>query len=742
MPQEEIKKSVCMWCKGECGVLVKVRKGHLVDYESNPDYPRKIFPPASACVRRKYAKEYVYHPERVRFPLKRVGERGEGRWKRISWEQALDEVAGKLDEMRSRYGPEALAVTFGTYRTHWEYKWRFCHVFGTPNITGGLNVCSGPRQSMAHAIVGNFPFYSISPNTKCIVLLGFEPNPARPRTLNSIRTAKRNGAKLIVIDPRRTKSASEADIWLQLRPGTDCALLLGMIHVVINENLYDEDFVENWCHGFDKLKEYIKEYPPEKAAKTTGIPATKIKQAARMYAKNRPGAFGEGMGIEEARANGEIIHARWILAAICGNIDVEGGEEFSPHNPPEVVSNRETELWEALSPEQRRKQIGGDSFKLFSWEATERLQKEMLRVWGKSSAMAFCFAHPPSVVRAIISGDPYPIKSLIICDNNPLITWPNSKLVYKALKSPNLDLIVTMDLFMTPSAELSDYFFPMTCWLERPALILPHSDQDFLTVAERALPALIKGEYEYKTEYDVCRELSIRLGLGEYWPRGTLEGEYDFRLKSWGYTLHELAEKGQYYIPSRQYKKYEQKGFGTSTGKVELYSTTLEMLGYDPLPHYKEPYETPVSCPELTKEYPLSLISGGRVRPFYHSEWRQVESVRKLRPDPILQIHPKTATPLHIKEGDWVWVEGVRGKIRMKAEFFYGIDPKVVHAEHGWWFPELPGEDPWLHGAWESNVNVLTGDDPEYCNPITGAWGLKTALCNVVPCKVYKAKKY
>jgi len=351
--------------------------------------------------------------------------------------------------------------------------------------------------------------------------------------------------------------------------------------------------------------------------------------------------------------------------------------------------------------------------------------------------MAFCFAHPPSVVRAMITGDPYPVKALIVCDNNPLITWPNAKSVYRAHKSPNLDIIVTMDIFMTPSAELSDYVLPMACWLERPALILPHSDQDFMTVAERALPAAIEGEYAYKTEYDVWRELSIRLGLRQYWPRETLEAEYDFRLKSWGFSLHELIAKGQHYIPTPQYRKHEQIGFGTPTGKVELYSTTLEMLGYDPLPHYKEPYETPVSCPELAKKYPLSLITGGRVRPLYHSEWRQVDSVRKQHPDPIVQIHPDTAADRNIKEGDWVWIEGDRGRIRMKAQLFDGLAPEVVHAEHGWWFPELPGEDPWLHGAWESNVNVLTGDDPEHCNPITGAWGLKTVLCDV-----YKVKNY
>lgn len=191
------------------------------------------------------------------------------------------------------------------------------------------------------------------------------------------------------------------------------------------------------------------------------------------------------------------------------------------------------------------------------------------------------------------------------------------------------------------------------------------------------------------------------------------------------------------YIPPPRNKKYEEGGFGTPTGKFELYSTILDTLGYDPLPHFEEPYETVVSTPELTKEYPLTLLTGGRIPQYYHSEWRQIESMRKEYPDPKLQIHPQTAHALGIKEGDWVWIESPRGRIKQKATLFDGIDPQVVHIEHGWWFPELPEEEPWLHGVWESNANVLMNDDPDYCNPVIGAWPLKTALC-----KVYKVKSY
>jgi anaerobic selenocysteine-containing dehydrogenase len=196
--------------------------------------------------------------------------------------------------------------------------------------------------------------------------------------------------------------------------------------------------------------------------------------------------------------------------------------------------------------------------------------------------------------------------------------------------------------------------------------------------------------------------------------------------------------KGGYYFPKPEYKKYERMGgFATPTGKCELYSTIFEKLGYDPLPRYKESFESPFSRPDLAEKYPLILITGGRFLPYFHSEHRQIESIRRRRPDPVVQVHPETARKMDIQDGDWIWIETQRGRIRMKCQYFDGIEPRVVHAEHGWWFPELPGEEPWLHGVWESNVNVLTEDAPELCNKLSGGWPLKTGLC-----KVYKVKTY
>lgn len=730
----EVKKSICMWCKGECGVLVHTKDGRLVKVEADPDYPNKIYPPPKGCVRRKAAAEFIYHPDRVRYPLKRVGERGKGQWEKITWDQALDEIAEKLTEIKEKDGPEALATAIGTYRTCLEYWSRFLNLYGTPNNLGQSQICFGPRSVMANIICGMFPHYSVSPASKCIVIIGIEPQVARPITNYFIREARKRGAKVIVIDPRRTVSASQADIWLQLRHGTDSALFMAMIHTIISEKLYDKEFVDKWCFGFDKLAERAEEYSPEKIEEITRVPTGKIREAARLYATTKPGCFIEGMGVEQQQNNAQILHARWSLAALTGNIDVDGGDVlFGP--PSNLVMEREIELAEKLPPEQRKKQLGADRYKLFCWPGHELITESVKNAWEKpgGSYMEECKAHAPTVYRTIITGKPYPIKALISMASNPIVAQANTKLVYEALKSPNLELFVVVDHFMTPSAELADYVLPAACWLERPQISTFMGYGNYIAAGEAALPTSMPGEYDYRTDYEFWQGLGTRLGQEEYWPWKTLEEAYDYRLKPLGYTLKTFVDKGRFIFRKPQYKKYEETGFGTPTGKIELYSSILEKFGYDPLPYYEEPKETIVSDPELAKEYPLTLLTGGRVRELYHSEWRQVESVRKLHPDPLVQIHPKTAHRLGIEDGDWVWIETSRGRVRQKAKLFDGIDKGTVNAEPSWWFPELPGEEPGLHGVWESNINVVTNDDLDSCNQLLGSWPLRTALC-----KVYK----
>lgn len=735
MSNIEIKKSVCNWCKGECGVLVYVNNGRLVKATNDPDFPEQVWPRNTGCARLQAAAEWFYHPDRVNFPLKRAGEKGSGKWQVIPWDQALDEIADGMKTVINRYGPEALSFTLGTaYKQENPLMTRLFTLLKNPlNFASATNVCFWPRSMVANAIVGMFPHFSVRPNTRCIVNLGAEPLVSRPTTADQIRQAVKNGAKVIVIDPRRTYSAALADVWLQLRPSTDAAVLMGMVNVIIEENLYDKEFVERWCHGFEELKQRAKEYPPEKVEQISDVPAEKIREAARVYADNRPGAMVEGMGIEELTSNAEVLHARWILAALVGNLDVEGGEELTgPH--PTMLTIRELEPRVDFDPQLLAKQLGADKFKFLAIPGQRMISGNMARVWPRLPWQGI-IAHGPTMWRAVLTGKPYPVRATITIGNNPLVTLPNTKLIYKALKS--LDLFVVIDYWRTPSAELADYILPGACWIERPMLWDFQGYDRWIKAGETAASPAIAGLYEHKTEYEIWRELAIRLGYGEYYPWKNLEELFDARLKPLGYSHQEYVEKVRCEWKGGDYKKYEKTGFATTTGKAELYSTIMEKLDYDPLPHYQESAETQVSQPQLARDYPYMLITGGRIRHYFHSDFRQIESVRKLHPYPIVQMHPETAAKHNIEDGDWVWIETRRGRVRQKAQLFDGLKPDVIHAEHGWWYPELPGEDPWLHGVWISNINICLDDDPEVCNTLTGAYPLKTALC-----KIYKAKTY
>jgi len=725
----EVKKAMCFFCKPRCIVNVHVRDGHLV----------KLDPPAmKMCTRWKTAGEWFYHPDRLKFPMKRAGEKGEGKWEQIPWDQALDEIAAKLQEIKDNNGAEAVGVTGGTSRTYEELNSRFLNLFGSPNQTNQGYICHGNSAVVATMTYGWWPYWMSTEKldkTKCVMLIGREPKPSHQTVWEGIVKAKQRGAKLIVVDPRRESAAAAANIWLQLRPGTDAALLLSMMQVIIEEELYDKEFVQNWCHGFDELAERVREYPPEKVEEITWVPGDQIRAAARMFATNRPSCAIEGMGVAHQPNTLQALHAKHALSAIVGNVDVEGGEELL--GPAPFITEHEIEMPDALPVEQRPKMLGADRYKLYTWPGYEMIQTNVERVWGKRCDMYgyTCLASSPALYRAIAYGTPYPVRGLITLSSNPMITIGNVKLVYKALKS--LDLYVVVDYFPTPSAALADYVLPAASWLERDFLFNYHNTTPVMKAGEAALPTVMPGEYDRRTDFDFWRGLGIRLGQEEHWAWETVEEYYDYRLEPLGFTFRDLVEMGGWAPEEYKSRKYLETGFGTPTGKVELYSTVLEELGYDPLPRYIEPPESPISTPEIAEEYPLILITGGRFLPFFHSELRQIDTLRKRHPYPITQIHPDTAKNLGIEDGDWVWIESPRGRVMQKCKYFEGIDPRVVHAQHGWWYPEMPGEEPWLHGAWISNINVLTYDDLDLCDEALGCWPLKT-----LQCKVYKVKTY
>ncbi|MDO8691004.1 MAG: molybdopterin dinucleotide binding domain-containing protein, partial [Dehalococcoidia bacterium] len=336
--------------------------------------------------------------------------------------------------------------------------------------------------------------------------------------------------------------------------------------------------------------------------------------------------------------------------------------------------------------------------------------------------------------RAILEERPYPIKALVVNYNNIMGANANASLVYQALKSPKLELVTVMEQFMTPTAELADYVLPAAHWLEKPSLNTFLGWADWAIGGDAAVP-LRPG---LKSDYDFFRELGLRLGQAAYWPPG-LENLWDECLKPGGLTFRELMDRKEFWIaPAPRYRRHEEvdpttgqtRGFGTPTGKVELSSTILERLGYNPMPEYSEPAETPYSRPDLARDYPLVLTTGGTNLFHTHQDHRQIASLRRMVPDPLVEVHPETGSALDIAEGDWVCIETVRGKVRQRAKLTRGIDPRVVNADR-WWYPEEPGPEPSLHGFWIANINICTDDDPDHCDPMYGSWPVRGLLCRL-----------
>ncbi|MFC2044567.1 molybdopterin-dependent oxidoreductase [Chloroflexota bacterium] len=702
---ETIVKSSCRMCHGVCGVLVHLKHDKVVKITGDRDCPTSL---GYTCAKGRASPELLYHPDRLKYPMKRVGARGENRWQRISWDEALDTVASRLLKVKQEFGVESIASTQGTGRPYSLFFGRFMNYLGTPNRFGGSHICYFPRLMSSAMTCGTLPicdyygFGGVYP--KCIVSWGC--NIAEFGASDGMcgyqltLALKRPGTRSIVIDPRRTSVAAKADHWLQIRPGVDDALALGMLNVIIEEELYDKEFVSKWTVGFDDLRERVEEYTPEKVAEITWIAAEDIRAASRTYSTTKPACIQWGVSVDQNINNFQTSRTILCLSAITGNLDVPGGDVFWVPPANVVVQNRRFNPSIAgpdISPEMKAKKIGAGKYRIISQ------------------------VHPHEFYEAVLSEKPYPIKALFIMGSNKLVAHAYSERMVQALNK--IDFIVATELFMTPTTQLTDIVLPAASWLEQDDI----ADQHFIwCVLLRQKVATIG---ECRDDKQIVIDLAHRMGMEEAFPWRNVREYCDWVLKDSGVTFEEFKRVGIIKGEMR-YRKYEKEGFDTPSGKVELRSSIVEKMGYDPLPYYVEPPESPYSTPELFKKYPLIMSTGARTEAYFHSEGRQIESLRKLEPDPLLDINPDTAKSLGIVNGDWVWIESPRGgKIRQRARLTDGIHPGVVQAPHGWWFPE---KDPPDYGFKESNVNMLTGNLPY--DPHTGSESWRSFLC-----KVYKA---
>ena len=769
-----IKKSGCMGCHGGCGILVHVVDGKAVKLEGDPDCPNNK---GKLCPKGRAGLDLLYHPDRLKYPLKRIGVRGAGNWERISWDQALEEIADSLMAIRERHGPWAMTAGDGTKID--EVAWvadLFTFHFGSPNNFGsGRAQCFRPRSVSSRATFGGYFTPEYLNNPKCIVLWGDQPDISNHNTilgLNVIQALKQR-PKLVVVDPRRTRLAAKADVWLPLRPGTDAALALAWLHVILKEELYDRQFVERWTNGpflvrsdtgqlvtdpgsgnylvwdlskgqaqaadnpgvrpaltgsyevagaackaaWQLLLERVEDYSPERVTEIVWLKAEDIRKAARLYATTKPACVGWGVGIEHSVSTHQNVRAICILKAITGNLDVPGGN-INPVPRCHGVNTVVSRYVDTLPNRILERQLGGETYKLLA---------------GPTGRLT---AHIPSILRAIIEEQPYPVKAWFNIGCNPIIGWADSKKVYQALNK--VELSIVCDLFMTPTAQLADYVLPGASYFEKSRLIDHQGVNPFGHVMTQKV---VEPIGEARDEFEICGDILRRCGLAKDWGWHRVEEFYDELLRESGLTWEEVVDTGGVWDEVR-YKKYETDyyrkggGFKTPTGKVEVYSTHWHKLGYEPLPTYFEPPESPYSTPELAEEYPFVVATGGKVQWFFHSQHRQIQRLRKRHPFPVIQIHPAAAARLGLVNGDWAWIESPRGRCKQKVELFDGIHERVIHIEHGWWYPEREGPEPHLYGAFESNANCLTSVEPRFLDIAFGGYNLRGFIA-----KVYKADR-
>jgi anaerobic selenocysteine-containing dehydrogenase len=657
-------------------------------------------PRTQLCQRAAASLERLYHPGRLKFPQRRTGGRGEGKWQRISWDEALDDIAGRFIRARDSYGSESVALVKGFYERHADFVSRLGNVFGTPNVASIDNTCYVPSAAGRLMTYGFDGVPDLSGSPDCVMCWGSSADPP----------VKKDG-KLIVINTLRTAAARKADIFLQPRPATDLALALGILSVIVGEKLYDREFVQDWTTGFESLEGHLRPYSPEKVAEITGVPADDIVAAARLFTSFKHACLLNGNASEDTYNSTQFARAVAITQAICGLLDIPGGT-IETEGPIKNEATSDDILRGELPADKEGRKLGSERGYLPPSDLWYSIGSKPVEI------------HPQHLIDAILEGQPYPIEVVGVMGSNPLLTWSNSRRVYDALMKVPFSFV--SELVMTPTAALADIVLPAASYLEADGVVVSSLGSGVTFIQARSKVDQIG---ECLSNQEIVMKLAEKLGLGRYfW--NDLDAYLDAYLAPVGLTFSELRQLPKAIISATRYRKYLKKGFNTPSGKVEIYSSLGAKWGYEPLPAYHEPDETPASCPELVDEYPL-ILTNAHEATYVHSQDRYLDTLRREKPEPEVIVHPETAAQFGIADGDMVFIENRRGRIKQRASLSEDIMPGVICVGHGWWFPERGLSD--LFGWDEANVNILTDDSPPY-SPEMGSPRMRGFLC-----KIYKA---
>ena len=705
MGSVEKRPAVCGVCPGGCGVRVTLADGKMTDIQ-----PLSGTPYGTICLRGKHAAEVVYSPARLKTPLIREGKRGDGHFRSASWDEALDLIADKLLDIRKKYGPEAVASHSGRgafeqslldFNADELVAAKLLWPFGSPNIASVSSLCYTSFGVLAPQTTYGVRGTQLAPdieNSNLIVVWGANPaTDSPPFMFERILKAKQKGTRIIAIDRMRSDIADRADLWVPLRSGTDGALALGLLRVIINDKLYDEEFVATWTTGFAELTAYVQAFTPQFVETITQVPAETVINLAREIAAANHATIRTYTGLEYSNSGVQTIRAVYILWAITGNLDVPGG--LSINLPPQLPFDKPK-----FPRPHARLPIGAEEYPL------------CYQLTGCAQFMEF--------PKAVLTGNPYPIKGLLNCGASILTSYPDTELWEKTLN--HLEFFAVIDRFMTRDALFADVVLPATTYFE-------NTSYQLYPGYVRLRQPVIAPVGEARNDLFILAAIAKRLGYGHLYPQNEEELlQRAFARKP--ELLEELRSKPEGVaipVPARQYKKYAlgvlrpdgQPGFNTPSGKLEITSQLLSDFGYDPLPVYTEPTEGPLGSPDVFRQFPLILNTGTRIQSTFRSQHLNILGLLKHQPHPEILIHPSDAAPRGISDGDKVLLSSPRGQAPFYARVTEIIPPGEIESNAG-------GGGIIQAPAWrEANPNSVT--DFTNRDPISGFPVFKALLCQV-----------
>jgi anaerobic selenocysteine-containing dehydrogenase len=673
---EKATRTICGFCHVNCGLIVHVKNGVITKIEPDPHHPVNM---GEACPKGLAGKQVVYAPDRLKYPLVKTS----SGFEQTSWDNALDIIADKLLTIRDKYDSQTIVRGGGAPVTE-ENRDGFAQLFqalGSTSYTGAGHLCHLPRDIGFQAVFGHMPQPDYE-HAKLMVLWGANPFTSRRcgevgigfataygKFSEIIQPRGKRKAKLIVISPYRNKLADIADKWLRILPGTDAALLLSMLNVIIKQGLYDNDFVNNWTTGFEQLAEHVQPYTPEWAAEITGIKATDIIDFALLYSQTRPATIREGNGLDQHPNSVNTARLIASLIAVTGNLDKEGGNVFFPY--PRLNRN----LLKSRS-------VGSNN-----------------DIYPYNPGLPF-----PLFADAVLTGEPFTPRALIVNHANPALVQSNGNRARAALEK--LDFLVVCDIFKTATAELADVILPVTTMYEAYGFRgYASPGGGFFALRNKVIEPIGESMPVFETEF----ELSKRMGLAAAYPWQTTEEWITARLAGSGVTFNDLKEMHIAYTTKPMvYRKYLKEGFKTDSGKVELYSRKFELLGYDPLPEYRDPDEGLIAAENMLEKYPL-IGTTFRESSYVHSQFRNIPALRKLAPEQCIRMNPADAFGRGLKDGQMATVTSPSGEIKVQAKITEEVPAGLVLIDFGWGNP----------GDGGANVNVLSDDkvrDPVSCS--------------------------